>query len=92
MNNQEIHILELSKRYQLGVTEGGFVLYELKLNDKGTWERVKGAFVTSFEVLLDKLLRLELKNEDINTLEEMKRTLEAIRAEFREAVVMGRSW
>lgn len=87
----EQHILELSNRYQLGVSDGGFVIYQLKLNPQGTWERVKGNFTKSADILIDLLLRLELQAEEKQTLADIKKTLDAIRQEFREAITMGKS-
>lgn len=87
----EQHILELSHRYQLGVSDGGFVIYQLQLNQQGAWERVKGNFTKSADILIDLLLRLELQEEEKQTLADIKTTLDAMRQEFREAITIGKS-
>lgn len=87
----EEHILELNHRYLLKISDGGFVLYQLELTPSGTWVRSKSVFCTTANGLFDRLLALEWDNEEIKTLEEMKKNLEAIKVEFREAIVVGRS-
>lgn len=87
----ENHIIELSNRYQLGVNDNGFIIYQLQLNPQGTWQRVKGNICKSADTLIDNLLRLELQHEDKTTLKDIQTTLHAVRQEFKEAIAIGRT-
>ncbi|MFC1022291.1 hypothetical protein ACFGWG_08145 [Pasteurella multocida] len=87
----EQHIIELSNRYQLKVTDDFLILYQLKLQENGTWERVKAYTTKSPDYLLDTLIRLELQSENVTTLEDVAKTITAMRAELKEAINVGRT-
>ncbi|WP_424408057.1 hypothetical protein [Pasteurella sp. PK-2025] len=87
----ESHIIELSNKYQLKATDDCFVLYQLNLKDDGTWERMKAYTTRSPDYLLDTLIRLELQSEEVETLENVAKTIQAMRSELREAINIGRT-
>ncbi|MFD1806233.1 hypothetical protein ACFSAV_07615 [Pasteurella oralis] len=87
----EQHIIELSNHYQLKATDDFLILYQLKLQDNGTWARVKACATKSPDYLIDTLIRLELQNEEVATLEDIAKTINAMRAELKEAINVGRT-
>ena len=78
------HIISLSERYQLTVGDRGFVLYTIERDGKGTFKRSGGKFCTTFEGVVEALERRELSNEEVNSLQDIKKVLESIAAELRE--------
>ena len=81
----ERNIIELSQTYQLGVSDEGFVVYQLYQDgDKG--KKNKGTFCKTIFGVIDFLANCELQNELVDNLERMAETLEAIRKEIADAI------
>lgn len=87
----ERHILELGNRYEIAVSDDGFVIHQLALQKTGGWARHKSTYTKSADDFIDKLLRFELQSEEVNSLQAIQKTLNAIRAEFKEAIAVGKS-
>ncbi|STO58841.1 Uncharacterised protein [Canicola haemoglobinophilus] len=58
------HIFELSNRYHLKLSNSGYVLYQLALNEKGVWKRGKGLTCKTFDAVVEMLILCELCDED----------------------------
>lgn len=81
----ERNIIELSETYQLGVSDNGFVVYQLR-QEGDKWKKNKGTFCHTFDGVLEFLIRCELQNENVTNLEQMKKVIENIRAEVSAAI------
>ncbi|OOF79701.1 hypothetical protein [Rodentibacter caecimuris] len=78
------HIIELSNRYALKLNENHvYILYKIKLNDKGNYERVGGKVCKDLFAFANSLIYCELMNEDVISLAEMVKVLKAIYAEVQ---------
>lgn len=51
------HLIELSKTYQLGVTDAGYVVYQLELDSDINLKRNKASYCKTFEGVLEFLIR-----------------------------------
>ena len=80
------HLIELSKTYQLGVTDAGYVVYQLELDSDINLKRNKASYCKTFEGVLEFLIRCELQNENVTNLEQMQKVIENIRAEVSAAI------
>lgn len=85
------HLIELSKTYQLGVTDAGYVVYQLELDSDINLRRNKASYYKTFEGVLEFLIRCELQNENVNNLEDVQKVIEAIKAEISEAICKSQS-
>lgn len=85
------HLIELSKTYQLGVTDAGYVVYQLELDSDINLKRNKASYCKTFEGVLEFLIRCELQNENVNNLENVQKVIEAIKAEISEAICKSQS-
>lgn len=81
---QDQHIIELSNRYQLTIGDSGFVLYTIERDSEGRFKRTGGKPCVSFEGVVEALERRELSQEDVLCLQDIKKVLQAIKAEIRE--------
>lgn len=81
----ERHLIELSEIYQLGVSDDGFVVYQL-YQDGDKLKKNKGTSCKTIYGVIDFLAHCELQNELVDNLERMAETLEAIRKEIAEAI------
>ena len=78
------HIIELSNRYQLTISDSGFVLYPLERDNEGRFKRSGGQYCTNFEAVVETLQKRELNNEDVISLADCAKVLSAIKAEIHE--------
>lgn len=81
------HLIELSKTYQLGVTDAGYVVYQLELDSDINLRRTKVSYGKTFDGVLEFLIRCELQNENVNNLADVQKVIEAIKAEIWEAII-----
>lgn len=88
----EQHIIELSNRYQIAVSEQGFLVKQLALNTQGQWESQKEQYCTCFEAVIEHLQKCELAQEDVLSLQDCKKVQQAILAEIREAIYRSQSY
>ena len=84
------NIIELSNRYAIQVSNTGYSVSRLELNEAGAWEMTKPHFCTCTAALFDHLFNCELNQDDIECLKDCKTILAAMRAEFQE--FQSRSW
>ncbi|WP_109079268.1 hypothetical protein [Aggregatibacter kilianii] len=63
---QEMHLIEITQQYQLGVIDGCFVVYRLK-----EAERYQIKQSTSFEEILSFICSIELQDERVATIEDV---------------------
>ncbi len=81
----ERNIIELSETYQLGVSDNGFVVYQLR-QEGDKWKKNKAKFCHTFDGVLEFLMHCELQNENVTNLEQMQKVIENIRAEVSAAI------
>ncbi|MDY4281669.1 MAG: hypothetical protein SOX56_11520 [[Pasteurella] mairii] len=78
------HIIELSDKYQLMVSDNQFILYQLKLNQDGVYVREKAQRCADLKTIIETLQRLEIKKEDVAVLADILKVNRAIYAEIEE--------
>lgn len=88
----EQHIIELSNRYQIAVSEQGFLVQQLILNQGGQWETSEKQCCTCFEAVIEYLQKCELAQDEVLTLQDCKKVQQAILAEIREAICHSQSY
>lgn len=81
----ERNIIELSETYQLGVSDNGFIVYQLR-QEGDKWRKNKGTFCKTFEGALDFLINCEAQNENVTNLEQLQKVIENIREEVSAAI------
>lgn len=78
---QEMHIIEITQQYQLGVIDGCFVVYRLK-----DAERYQIKQSSSFEEILSFIASIELQDDRIATFEDVLIRHKAICDEVKGAI------
>ena len=78
---QEMHIIEITQQYQLGVIDGCFVVYRLK-----DAERYQIKQSSSFEEILSFIVSIELQDDRIATVEDFLILHKAICYEVKGAI------
>lgn len=78
---QEMHIIEITQQYQLGVIDGCFVVYRLKDGDRHQIKQSK-----SFEEILSFIISIELQDDRIATVEDVLIRHKAICGEVKGAI------
>lgn len=78
---QEMHIIEITQQYQLGVIDGCFVVYRLKDGDR---YQIKQS--SSFEEILSFIVSIELQDDRIATIEDLLIRHKAICDEVKGAI------
>ncbi|MBN6079920.1 hypothetical protein [Aggregatibacter actinomycetemcomitans] len=81
----ERHLIELSETYQLGVHDGGYMVYQLE-QDGERFKRKKATKCATFDAAIEFLINCELQAEDLENVEQLKKTLNAIREEVSAAI------
>lgn len=79
------HVIELSNKYLIRVSDWGYTVDRLMLSHAGTWIADRQFYCTEFNALIDRLLKCEISSKDIATLQTCADTLAQIRAEFKDA-------
>ena len=78
---QEMHIIEITQQYQLGVIDGCFVVYRLKDGDRHQIKQSK-----SFEEILSFIISIELQDDRIAMIEDVMIRHKAICDEVKGAI------
>ena len=78
---QEMHIIEITQQYQLGVIDGCFVVYRLKDGDRHQIKQSK-----SFEEILSFIISIELQDDRIVMVEDVLIRHKAICDEVKGAI------
>lgn len=78
---QEMHIIEITQQYQLGVIDGCFVVYRLKDGDRHQIKQSK-----SFEEILSFIISIELQDDRIAMVEDVMIRHKAICDEVKGAI------
>lgn len=78
---QEMHIIEITQQYQLGIIDGCFVVYRLKDGDR---YQIKQS--SSFEEILSFIVSIELQDDRIATVEDVLIRHKAICDEVKGAI------
>ncbi|RDE97934.1 hypothetical protein DPW02_00160 [Aggregatibacter aphrophilus] len=78
---QEMHIIEITQQYQLGVIDGCFVVYRLKDGDRHQIKQSK-----SFEEILSFIISIELQDDRIAIVEDVMIRHKAICDEVKGAI------
>lgn len=78
---QEMHIIEITQQYQLGVIDGCFVVYRLKDGDRHQIKQSK-----SFEEILSFIISIELQDDRIAMIEDVLIRHKAICDEVKGAI------
>lgn len=90
MNEQ--HIIELSHRYQIVVSDRGFMVNQLMLNQNGQYEIQTKQHCPNFESVIQYLEQCELSQEDVLSLQDCKKVQQAILAEIRDVICRSQSY
>lgn len=78
---QEMHIIEITQQYQLGVIDGCFVVYRLKDGDR---YQIKQS--SSFEEILSFIISIELQDDRIAMIEDVLIRHKAVCDEVKGAI------
>jgi len=78
---QEMHIIEITQQYQLGLIDGCFVVYRLKDGDHHQIKQSK-----SFEEILSFIISIELQDDRIAIVEDVMIRHKAICDEVKGAI------
>lgn len=78
---QEMHIIEITQQYQLGVIDGCFVVYRLKDAERYQIKQSK-----SFEEILSFIISIELQDDRIATVEDVLIRHKAVCDEVKGAI------
>ena len=83
-NLMQEHIIELSNRYSIKLSETEkYIIYKIELQENGTYERVGGKVCKDLFAVVDTLILCELMGDDINALSDVAKKLEEIYAEVK---------
>ncbi|QPB43050.1 hypothetical protein [Rodentibacter haemolyticus] len=77
------HIIDLTNRYCLKLSNGKYVLYEIDLKDNGTYERTGGKVCNDLFSAFNSVTYCELNQEEVTNITEVIKRLEAIQAEIK---------